>query len=288
MMRLSVEHKTGFHYDSSVRSSYNEARMTPISSPTQSVWSSALTVDPTPWSYTYSDYWGTWVHTFEVHDPHRAMTVVASSVVETRDDNNPWDTSGDAQSGDLTLAELAEPGVRAIWAEMLTLSERTSPPDELAELARTASTGSSVRGTVLAISRQIRERVKYETGSTRVQSTATDAWEGRNGVCQDFSHLVIGALRSVGIPTRYVSGYLHPHGSQAQVGQAVMAESHSWVEFWSGTDWVGFDPTSGHRPGEHYVRVGHGRDYDDIAPLRGTYAGGGSELFVTVTMTRLG
>ncbi|MFX4271847.1 transglutaminase family protein [Propionibacteriaceae bacterium Y1685] len=287
-MRLSVEHETGFHYDGSVRSSYNEARMTPISSPTQSVWSSSLTVEPAPWSYTYTDYWGTLVHAFEVHDQHRAMTVVASSVVETRDDNNPWDDYGDEQPGDLSFAELGRPWVLDSWAELLTVSERTAPPDDLIALSSKAAEESSVRGAVLSVAKQIRERVKYETGSTKVQSTAADAWHGRSGVCQDLSHLAIGALRSIGIPTRYVSGYLHPSGAGAQIGQAVRAESHSWVEFWSGTDWVGFDPTSGRRPAEHYVRVGHGRDYDDIAPLRGTYAGGGSELFVTVTMTRLG
>ncbi len=131
------------------------------------------------------------------------------------------------------------------------------------------------------------EHVSYEQGSTNVTSAAADVWEGGQGVCQDYSHLVIGALRSIGIPARYVSGYLHP-ARHAEANATVTGESHSWVEWWCGS-WVAYDPTLRQRMSEQYVRVGHGRDYGDVAPLRGTYSGGASsEMFVTVEMTQLG
>jgi transglutaminase-like putative cysteine protease len=118
-----------------------------------------------------------------------------------------------------------------------------------------------------------------------VTSTASQVWELGKGVCQDFSHVALGALRSIGLPARYVSGYLHP-GSK-QPNRTVTGESHSWVEWWCGS-WVAYDPTLRNRLTDSYVRVGHGRDYGDVAPLRGTYSGGASEMFVTVEMTRLG
>jgi transglutaminase-like putative cysteine protease len=122
-------------------------------------------------------------------------------------------------------------------------------------------------------------------GITGVHSTATEAWEARKGVCQDIAHITLGALRAVGIPARYVSGYLHPRPN-AGVGEAVTGESHAWVEWFSG-DWWGFDPTNNIEIGDRHVLVGRGRDYNDVPPLRGVYAGPfKSQLFVKVTITR--
>ena len=97
--------------------------------------------------------------------------------------------------------------------------------------------------------------------------------------------MALGALRSIGLPARYVSGYLFP--SEGHPEHDREGGVHSWVEWWCGS-WVGYDPTQRRRLSEHYVRVGHGRDYGDVAPLRGTYSGGASEMFVTVEMTQLG
>ena len=116
------------------------------------------------------------------------------------------------------------------------------------------------------------DRLRYRRGSTTVNSTAAEVWELGTGVCQDYTHVALGALRSIGLPARYVSGYLHP-GADAAGGATVTGESHSWVEWWCGT-WVSYDPTQGQRLTDRYVRVGQGRDYGDVAPLRGTYSGG--------------
>jgi transglutaminase-like putative cysteine protease len=122
-------------------------------------------------------------------------------------------------------------------------------------------------------------------GVTGVHTTAAEAWAGRRGVCQDIAHLSLGALRSVGIPARYVSGYLHPL-PDAAIGQTVAGESHAWVEWFCGT-WRGFDPTNLIDIGDRHVAVGHGRDYNDVAPLRGVYTGSyGAQLYVKVEITR--
>ena len=128
--------------------------------------------------------------------------------------------------------------------------------------------------------------MEYVPGSTGVHTGAQEAWALRKGVCQDIAHLTVGRLRSVGIPARYVSGYLYPKDDGA-VGDTVAGRSHTWFEWWSG-DWVAFDPTNGVPAGQAHVIVARGRDYTDVTPLKGVYHGAPSTgLGVTVEITRL-
>jgi transglutaminase-like putative cysteine protease len=282
-MRLSIDHQTGFRYASPVKSSYNEARMTPTSDG-QTVWSSRITIEPAAWSFSYVDYWGTTVTTFELHEPHERLTVHAQALVDTRSDDLPWDTERRAARNDLGWPALRDRGVIDSMTEFLAVTPRTTPPDELAALAAEVA-GQPPRLAGLDVCALVHDRLAYRRGSTAVTSTAREVWQLGSGVCQDFSHVALGALRSIGLPARYVSGYLHP-GSADHRG-TVTGESHSWIEWWCGS-WVAYDPTQGHRLTDRYVRVGQGRDYGDVAPLRGTYSGGESEMFVTVSMTELG
>ncbi len=283
-MRLSVEHTTGFHYASPVSSSYNEARMVPVRDENQTVWGSRVRIEPSPWSFTYVDYWGTRVTAFELHQPHETLTVTAFGIVETTGDDEPWD-SQDVPNSDLDWAELTDPSVLSSMSEFLVLSPRTEPSDELRDLARTAAADQPPRQAALAICRLVADHLSYERGSTSVSTSAQEVWGLGRGVCQDYSHVVVGALRAIGLPARYVSGYFYPGDGERDT--PIGGESHSWVEWWCGS-WVAYDPTMSGRITDSYVRIGHGRDYGDVAPLRGTYAGGSSEMFVTVQMTPLG
>ena len=283
-MRLSIDHQTGFRYASRVLSSYNEARMTPAASEHQTVWSSRVSIEPAAWSFTYTDYWGTTVTTFELHEPHERLTVHAQGVVETHGDDLVWDIDRRVAPNDLGWPALRDRGVIDTMTEYLTVNARTQSPDELLALAAGA-VGPSPRLTGLDICGLVHDHLSYQRGSTQVTSSARQVWELGRGVCQDYGHVALGALRSVGLPARYVSGYLHP--GTAASNTTVTGESHSWIEWWCGS-WVAYDPTLRRRLTDRYVRVGHGRDYGDVAPLRGTYSGGASEMFVTVSMTQLG
>ena len=140
--------------------------------------------------------------------------------------------------------------------------------------------------TALRISSWIHDAVEYMPGSTGVQTSAREAWHRRQGVCQDIAHLSAGLLRRFGIPARYVSGYVHPK-RDALVGEIVKGQSHAWVEWWDG-DWVGHDVTNDQPIGVQHVVVARGRDYGDVAPLKGVYQGrSASRLGVTVEVTRL-
>ena len=279
MKRLRIEHQTGFAYPGDVSASYNEARMLPHSTDSQFVLSSSLDIEPSTSVNQYVDYFGTRVAAFDVLSPHQALTITARSLVEVR--------PRPIEHADITWEQLASESARSITTvEQLTQTRRTTPHAEVAELARAIAAQHGRPGPAAhAIVEAVGDAIDYMQGVTGVHSTAVDAWEARKGVCQDIAHIAIGALREVGIPARYVSGYLHPKPS-AEVGEAVTGESHAWVEWFAG-DWQGFDPTNNIEIGDRHVLVGRGRDYNDVPPLRGVYAGPGkSNLKVKVTITR--
>ena len=275
-MQLRIKHTTGYHYESGAVASFNEARMTPMTTSEQYVLRSRLEISPTPWSYEYRDYWGTTVTSFEVHDPHQDLTVVATSIVDTQ--GNPPEPHG--------VAWEALDAVRDEWCEFLAMSGWVDVSDdlvsELNQLRSFATPGDYAR----AVFDLVYSRIRYLPGTTEVTTTAAEAWSAGSGVCQDLAHVAIGALRWAGVPARYVSGYLHP-SPDPEIGESVAGESHAWIEWWDG-EWIGWDPTNAITPGPRHVVVAKGRDYADSPPLRGIYStAGGSELFVGVEITRL-
>lgn len=277
MRRLKVVHKTGFRYDGEVSASYNEARMLPATGGHQFVLSSQLEISPKAHLYGYQDYWGTRVSAFELLMPHSELTLTATSLVEVQERQYglqllDWDGIARAAVGQTHIIEKLE------------VTPLTQVPDDVVELATSLAAGKTPAQAAEAICLEIGDQMEYVPGSTTVHSTAAEAWANRKGVCQDISHVCLGALRAVGIPARYASGYLHP-SSDAGIGEPVAGESHAWVEWFTG-EWNGFDPTNSLPIGGKHVVVGRGRDYTDVPPLRGVYAGPyASALFVSVTVT---
>lgn len=280
MNRLRIKHMTGFHYGGDVTASYNEARMLPVSSEGQLVLFSNLEILPMSSHHGYVDYWGSRVSSFEILTPHKELSLTATSLVEVRPRAH--------QDESLTWAELGKAvETTTETVEHLKQTRRTNPPAEVEAIAHDIKVKhESVCDAALEICRAIGDAVEYMQGVTGVHSTAAEAWAHRKGVCQDIAHLALGALRSVGVPARYVSGYLHPKPNAA-IGETVAGESHAWVEWFCGGQWRGYDPTNLIDIGDRHVLVGRGRDYNDVPPLRGVYAGPfGSTLFVKVEITR--
>jgi transglutaminase-like putative cysteine protease len=277
--RLQISHRTGFRYAGAVSSSYNEARMSPTNEPHQSVLDANVAVWPSARTFTYRDYWDTQVTAFDVHMPHENLEVIAEALVET--------SSVEPVPDGLSWAQLADPTLTDRWAEMLLATPRTALDDELTERSGALRDGhDSPASAALAICEMVGAEIAYVPGSTGVQTDAVQVWRQREGVCQDISHLSIGLLRAIGLPARYVSGYLYP-GVDGVIGEAVIGQSHAWVEWFDG-EWHGFDPTNGVAIGERHVVIGRGRDYSDVPPLKGVYAGPPNiEQTVEVTLTRL-
>lgn len=278
-MQLRIVHTTGYRYDGAAQASYNEARLTPATSSEQIVIHNRVDVQPTPWMQGYRDYFGTHVTAFEVTDPHDTLEVKAVATVHTNRQAPPLPG--------LTWPELQGATLTDELCEYLAPDPLVEPPADLAqrvsELARRSNRPGAVAREICSL---VHAEMTYQPGSTDVLTTAGQAWDQRAGVCQDLAHVVVGALRSVGIPARYVSGYIHPE-AEPRVGVSVAGESHAWVDWWD-AGWRGFDPTNDQPVGDRHVVIATGRDYRDVRPLSGVYSGSGtSAMFVDVQITRL-
>jgi len=276
--RIRISHRSSYCYGHEVESSYNEARITPLTTHRQLVLDAGVHVTPSASILRYWDYWGTQVHAFDLHLPHTELVVTSTAVVET--------SAPAAAPAAVGWDDVACPGVRDEFAELLAATPFTSLDGELSEVARGIASTAPPAETCDRVVEWVHGRLRYEPGATSVSTSAAEALQHGGGVCQDFAHITLAALRVVGIPARYVSGYLHPD-PQAEIGAPIVGESHAWVEAWIG-DWHALDPTNGGPVGERHVVVARGRDYADVPPLKGLYHGGPLErLSLAVELTRL-
>lgn len=278
--RLRVVHSTGFAYNAAVTSSYNEARLTPRSDTRQNVIINRVETIPATRSYRYTDYWGTAVTAFDLHAPHEELEVSGLSVVETEPDEMP------TEEEQLDWDGLAADAVLDRYDEVLSNTGYVPSSRQLAQIAKRLTKGMNPQDAVLAVCQWVHQEMEYVPGTTGVHTSAVDAWKEKKGVCQDYAHLCLVLLRSLGIPSRYVSGYLHPN-RKATINRTVEGQSHAWIEAWTG-GWWGYDPTNDVSISEQHVSVGVGRDYSDVTPLKGIYTGAGAkDLEVKVEITRL-
>jgi transglutaminase-like putative cysteine protease len=276
--RIEIHHRTTYRYAGEVESSYNEVRLTPVTNAHQTVLSSSLEVSPRVTPFRYTDAFGTSVHSFDLHQPHDHLNVVGHSVTETAMPTPIFNRLG--------WKELQTERVADRFYDYLTLTRLVDLNDAMRAAADDAvATFDDPTEAAAAIFGFVRNHVSYVSGSTAVETTATHAFEAATGVCQDYVHISLALLRRAGIPARYVSGYVHKN-PEAMLGEPVRGESHAWVDVWTG-DWWGFDPTGDVAVGERHVVIAHGRDYKDVTPIKGVYAGAALErLDVGVELTR--
>ena len=278
--RLRITHRTGYRYTAPVIASFNEVRMTPRDADGQMLLSHQLQVSPRASVQAYVDYWGALVQSFDVHEEHEMLEIVATSLVDV-----PY---GQPASEGADWREVHAPSVADRWGEYLVPTPLVDDAAEdedrarIVEMLRALPTPSlAIRGAIEAT----RDRIRYDDAATGVTTTAGQAWQIGAGVCQDYSHTLLSLLRAMRIPARYVSGYLHDE--EEAPGRTVVGESHAWIEVWNG-GWEAYDPTNDRRVGSAHVVVARGRDYADVPPLKGIYAGGQSEgLGVSVEITQL-
>ncbi len=273
--RLRTDHLTTFRYSSPARASYNEVRKSPLTTAFQTALDVRVITTPAASQYSYRDYWGTQVVAFNIDGPHDRLMVHGSSLVETHPPADVPESS---------------------WSEVDAASERLveylSPTYYTAPSSGLASTAAELRLASATLIDAITAAVhfaygalEYVKGVTHVHSPALEALAAGSGVCQDFAHLALTVLRAMGIPARYVSGYVHPD-KEAVIGATRDAESHAWIESWAGRWWP-LDPTHDSDIGLRHIVVARGRDYGDVPPVKGIYAGSaGEDTTVAVSITR--
>jgi transglutaminase-like putative cysteine protease len=278
--RLRIEHTTRVSYAGPVLTSFNEARMTPLTLPTQITLESRVVVGAGVPVWTYNDYWGTYVSVFDLPDPHDDLLIRATATVETEP------ALALPAEGRLDWGALHAAASAGRLLEFMLPTPLTTVTSGIAESAISGISDLSPDEAAEAISGHVRSHVRYMPGATGVRTDAQEAWDKGQGVCQDMAHVAVSLLRAAGLPARYVSGYLHPD-PKARPGTTATGQSHAWVEYWAGS-WAALDPTSGTPVGERHVVVARGRDYADVPPLKGIYHGApDSAMEVTVDVTRL-
>lgn len=260
-MKLSIDHITDFTYDTEVTHSIQYLRLTPQSSTGQTILQWHLDV---PGSVHRSvDTYGNILHVCTVDQPHKGITIRAQGTAEISEDKQP------------------ESDNRIPPAVFL----RTSPLTETSEAIREFARGfcpanvqaQAGRHQLIELMTALLERIPYRSGMTHVQSSAADAFAQGFGVCQDHSHIFIACCRWLGIPSRYVSGYVH-------AGDDQHIASHAWAEAWVEDAWYSFDVSNGLSATNHHLKLAHGIDYLDASPVRGVRWGGGAESMRTYAL----
>lgn len=295
-MKLHISHVTQYDYEQPVTHSVNEIRLTPSTDDRQSCYQQAIWIEPNASLFSYEDFFGNRVHSFSVNPAHVRLTIRTQMTVVTK--NTP-DLAEQA-------AHLDSDSVREMWsylqtdaalnhyAEFLLPTEYTRMTPEVYDYAHSIAqrkpqaANGSVADWLIALSDQIRTEMVYDPQATTVNTTASDMIKYKRGVCQDFAHLMIACCRSMRIPARYVSGY-HFVGDLQGGSSDFEQASHAWVEaFVPAIGWCSLDPTNAASVGERYVKLGHGRDYKDIVPVKGIYQGNGEQwLKVTVDVRKV-
>ena len=278
-MRLRILHRTRYHYRAPVQESYNEVRAHPATDDKRRIEFFLLTINPPCRLRSRRDDFFNRVHWFEINEPHTSMTIEASMRVNTSSQYDSGRPDG------CTFEDMRQ-GMDESLPLLLTDSRYISQhPDIWRKALDVRDTRQDVFQTAEAIMQSIFTEWTYTPAITTSSTHLREAWAGQQGVCQDFAHAMIGMCRALKIPARYVSGYLfngplsHLRGAQA---------SHAWCEVHiPGRGWYGLDPTNNTLTDERYVKIATGRDYDDAAPVRGTFHGppgaaGGIEVTVEV------
>jgi transglutaminase-like putative cysteine protease len=292
-MKYRVEHKTEYCYANTVSHCHNLAHLRPRNLPNQQCLGHRLQIDPLPMDLAeHEDFFGNHISYFSIQQPHRTLTVTASSEIllgpgsdqPAVDRDMPWNE---------VRVQLAEPLTVATREQrqfVLDSPLATAAP----ELAGYAAAAFPPARPLLEAVRDLMERIHhdftYDPGFSTVATPLAEVLANRRGVCQDFAHLAIACLRSLGLAARYVSGYLETQPPPGQAKQPGADESHAWFSVYlPDVGWYDFDPTNNQVPLDQHITTAWGRDYADVTPLKGVIFGGdpGHQPQVSVDMTRL-
>lgn len=283
MKHYRVIHRTTYDYGKAVVTSHNEARLSPRQLGRQAVGRSNVVIDPVPDTISnHRDYFGNGVTYFSLQRPHRRLTVTAESRVDIAMSGVPSDPCSTPPWEEVCEA-VRHPlsAVHNVAAQFVLDSAAVRCSAALKEYARLSfHPRRPVLDAVIDLNRRIFTEFRYEPGATTVSTPVEEVFEGRRGVCQDFSHLMIGCLRSLGLPARYVSGYVAsgPDSSRDTYTPELVGThaSHAWVSAFCGDwGWIEVDPTNDLVISDQHVVLGWGRDFEDVSPIRGVTVGGG-------------
>ena len=295
MSRFRIEHVNTYHYANIVGLNYGEARLLPRAAAAQRVLERTLVMNPFVDDYRErDDAFGNRVVWFNLRQPHQSLSVTACSLIERGPQPQPahspaWESVVDQLSQILYGHTEVNPEVIAV-REYCLPSPHVPHETAATDYVRVSFTpGRPLLAAVAELSARIKAEFAYRPNATQIDTPIAEVLAERHGVCQDFAHLALSGLRGLGLAARYVSGYLETIPLAGAPILTGVDASHAWISvFLPGQGWFDFDPTNGSPIGEGHLTLAWGRDYGDVAPLKGViYGGGMHQLDVGVTVTRM-
>lgn len=274
---FKIQHITRYEYDAPVRESVNEIRILPYQCPEQEVLQQTLHITGVPSVHTFDDYWGNHTGSFNLLSPHGELVIDSKLMVRTTSPavalvnrNTGFQELKEDINGYLRMLELAKPEFIESQKKIRDIIRRINKPSKSIAMVAEESCG------------YIFENFQYIKGITTVETTVDEILEHQSGVCQDFAHVLLQLLRSMGIPSRYVSGYICPNKN----GMRGEGATHAWVEVWIPKQgWAGLDPTNNVWVSNTHVKLAVGRNFNDCTPIKGTFKGTAEQrlsVFVSV------
>jgi len=277
-MKLRVRHVTTYRYASNVSLGHNEAKLRPRVTPHQEVLGATVRITPEPDLVQQTvDYFGNPTDVFDLHVPYRELDVALEATVNVLPRTLPDPSSTlawEEARGQIEAGRYRAEGMPVQFVYDSAFVQRAEPLRAYAAVSFTP--GRPILDAALDLMHRVHAEFEYRPGETHVGTPLTEVLASRRGVCQDFAHLMVACLRSMGLPARYVSGYLltrPPPGQERLVGYDA---SHAWASlFCPSLGFVDLDPTNDRVPDESFVTVGWGRDFGDVSPIKGVILGGG-------------
>ncbi len=279
MAHYKIVHTTTYHYSSPVSVCHNLLILTPRESERLRCPSHRLIIRPTPLTTERrSDFFGNYVHAFAIEELHRSLTVTSTSRVEIKPDERlngaeipTWEALRDG------TRQQTDPHWLACAPFRFNSPRISASPKFAAYAAPCFAPGQPIVESIQRLTTKIHGEFTYDTRATNVKTSTEEVFSLRRGVCQDFAHVQLACLRSMGIPCRYVSGYLRTIPPEGQTKMVGADESHAWVAAYCGEalGWIEFDPTNDCLCGTDHIPIAWGRDYSDVVPFRGAFIGGG-------------
>ena len=291
-MRYAVSHRTSYRYEAPVDLAQHIAHLRPRSFPGQSVADCALLVDPPPPARAvHTDHFGNQVDSFRIEQPHTVLIIEMRSQVEVALPAPP-DPGATPTWEDVRASLAAAFPASVAAAELVHASPLVAiGPEALAYAQPSFPTGRPILAGALDLIRRIRTDFTYTPGATDVSTPLNEVFARRLGVCQDFAHVGIAALRALGLPAGYVSGYIRTYHRPGGTALRGADASHAWIAAWCGPEagWVHLDPTNDLVVRDEHVIAAWGRDFSDVSPVRGMILGGGAHHYgVSVELRPMG
>lgn len=291
-MIYDVSHRTTYAYRKPVLQSQHLMHLTPLDGAHQRVRRHSLLIEPAPSaSAERRDYFGNVMSILTIEDEHSELVVHARSTVEVRAPDRPMLALSTPWEQVAGKAFTSDGAINVGVLQFASASRHTPPIAEAVDYARPSfAPGRPILEASLDLTRRIYHEFRFDSTATDISTPVAHVLQERRGVCQDFAHLAITCLRALGLPVRYVSGYIltyPPPGTEKLKGADA---SHAWISVWAPeAGWADFDPTNGVMPGEEHITLAYGRDYDDVSPISGVLLGGSRQTMdVAVDVTPVG